>query len=49
MRELITLACNECKGRNYSTFKNRKTTQNRLERNKYCKVCHRHTMHKETK
>ncbi|MBI1883247.1 MAG: 50S ribosomal protein L33 [Chlamydiae bacterium] len=49
MRESITLACTECKGRNYYTYKNKKTTQARLERNKFCKVCHRHTLHKEAK
>ncbi|MEE9613565.1 MAG: 50S ribosomal protein L33 [Thermodesulfobacteriota bacterium] len=49
MREIITLACTECKRRNYSTTKNKKTTTDRLELRKYCKFCRRHTVHKETK
>ena len=31
MREIITLQCPECKNRNYSTTKNKKTTTGRLE------------------
>jgi large subunit ribosomal protein L33 len=49
MREIITLACTECKRRNYSTTKNKKTTPDRLELKKFCKFCRRHTPHKETK
>ena len=30
-REIITLQCGECKERNYSTTKNRKTTPDRIE------------------
>ncbi len=39
MRVKITLACTECKQRNY----------NRLTMNKYCRFCKKHTPHKETK
>ncbi len=49
MREGITLACTECKRRNYRTNKNKKTTTERIELMKYCKWCHKHTLHKETK
>ena len=49
MREGITLACTECKRRNYRTNKNKKTTTERVELMKYCKWCHKHTLHKETK
>ncbi|MBI2447053.1 MAG: 50S ribosomal protein L33 [Candidatus Omnitrophica bacterium] len=49
MRELITLACTECKRRNYDTTKNRKNTPDRLELKKYCKFCKKRTLHKETK
>lgn len=49
MRVAITLACSECKNRNYITSKNKKTTPDRLEINKYCNHCKKHTMHKETK
>lgn len=49
MRVKITLACSECKQRNYDTFKNKKNTPDRLERNKYCPFCHKHTLHRESK
>jgi large subunit ribosomal protein L33 len=49
MRENITLACTECKQRNYETSKNKKTNSERIELNKYCKFCKKHTAHKETK
>ncbi|HZX36439.1 MAG: 50S ribosomal protein L33 [Deltaproteobacteria bacterium] len=49
MREIITLACMECKRRNYSSTKNKKTTSERVELKKYCKFCKRHVAHKETK
>ncbi len=47
--EIIALACSECKRRNYTTTKNRKTKQEKLELMKYCKWDHKHTLHKETK
>jgi len=34
----ITLACTECKQRNYNTTKK-----------KYCRFCKKHTVHRETK
>jgi large subunit ribosomal protein L33 len=49
MREIITLACLDCKERNYSTAKNRRNTPDRLELKKYCKRCRKHTAHKEVK
>jgi len=49
MREIIALACNDCKRRNYSKTKNKKTTPDRLELRKYCRFCRKHTAHKETK
>ena len=49
MADIITLACTECKRRNYSTTKNKKTMTERLEIKKYCKFCQKHTVHKETK
>ena len=49
MREKITLACTECKQRNYDSKKNKKNTPDRLELNKYCRFCRKHTLHKETK
>ena len=49
MRVKITLACTECKQRNYDTVKNKKNDPDRLEMNKYCRFCKKHTLHRETK
>ncbi len=49
MRDLITLACTECKQRNYNTDKNKKTMQGKLELKKFCRFCGKHTLHKEAK
>lgn len=45
----VTLACTECGQRNYNTFKNKKNNPERMEMNKYCRFCKKHTLHKETK
>lgn len=45
----VTLACTECKERNYQTEKNRRNTQERLEFTKYCKRERKHTLHRETR
>lgn len=47
MRIQITLACNECKRRNYYTTKNKKNHPERLELKKYCRWCRTHTVHRE--
>jgi large subunit ribosomal protein L33 len=44
----VTLACSECKARNYRTTKAREEP-GALELKKYCKECKRHTLHRETK
>ena len=49
MRVKVTLACGECKQRNYNTIKNKKNDPDRIEMNKYCPFCKKHTLHKETK
>jgi large subunit ribosomal protein L33 len=49
MRDIVTLACTECKRRNYSTTKNKKKTTERLEMSKYCRFCRKHTGHRESK
>ena len=49
MRVKVTLRCNECKQRNYNTMKNKKNTPDKLELNKYCPFCKKHTVHTETK
>ena len=46
MRVKVTLACTECKQRNYNTMKNKKNDPDRLEMNKYCRFCRKHTLHK---
>ena len=48
-REIITLACQECKRRNYTTTKNKKTKTDRLEIRKYCRFDRKHTAHREVK
>ena len=48
-RIIVTLECTECKERNYTTQKNRKNDPGRIELQKYCPRCHKHTAHKETK
>jgi len=49
VRVTVTLACSECKQRNYTTTKNKRTLTNRLEIKKYCPFCKNHTAHRETK
>ncbi|MDY7017469.1 MAG: 50S ribosomal protein L33 [Nitrospirota bacterium] len=49
MRDIITLACNTCKRRNYTTTKNKKTTTDRIEKKKYCRYCRSHTPHREVR
>ena len=39
MRVGVTLACSECKRRNYTTNKNKKNNPDRIELNKYCPFC----------
>ena len=48
-REIITLQCTECKNRNYTSSKNKKTSSERLELKKFCPSCRKHTSHKETR
>ncbi|RKX80091.1 MAG: 50S ribosomal protein L33 [Spirochaetes bacterium] len=47
--EIIALQCSECKRRNYTTKKNKKNIQGKLELKKYCSFDRKHTLHKETK
>ena len=49
LRTRITLACTECKQRNYNTKKEKKLHPDRMETKKYCRFCKKHTVHKETK
>ena len=49
VRPKITLACTECKERNYITKKNRRNDPDRMELNKFCPRCRKHTAHRETR
>jgi len=49
MRTAITLACTDCKQRNYTTTKEKKNQPDRIEMKKFCKFCNAHTLHRETK
>ncbi len=48
-REIITIQCTDCKRRNYSTTKNKKTMSERLELKKFCPFCRKHISHREVK
>jgi large subunit ribosomal protein L33 len=47
MRDLVGLACDQCKSKNYTTTKNKKKTTDKLEFKKFCARCRTHTAHKE--
>ena len=54
-RSYVALECTVCKEENkvsrenYFVEKNKTNTPDRLELNKYCPVCKKHTTHKEKK
>lgn len=48
-RALITLACTQCKERNYTSQKNKKNDPQRLELKKFCPRCRTHTLHREVR
>ncbi|MDZ4722287.1 MAG: 50S ribosomal protein L33 [candidate division Zixibacteria bacterium] len=48
-RDRITIACGDCKQRNYDTYKNKRLHPERVEYKKYCRFCTKHTVHKETR
>ena len=49
MRVSVTLACSECKRRNYTTTKSKNNDPDRIEIKKYCPWDKKHTLHKETR
>ena len=49
VRPKITLACQECKHRNYITKKNRRNDPDRMELKKFCPNCRCHRLHRETR
>lgn len=54
-RGYVALECTVCKAErgvskeNYFVSKNRMNTPEKLEENKYCPTCRKHTAHKEKK
>ena len=49
VRIAVTLACEQCKRRNYQSNKSRRNSPDRIELRKYCRWCGSHTAHKETR
>jgi len=49
MRDIVTLACEDCKNRNYTTTRNKRKNPNRMEIKKFCPFCRKHTLHKQTR
>ncbi len=49
VRVIITLACSDCRERNYTTTKNRRNDSQRLEFRKYCSRCQVHRLHREVR
>jgi large subunit ribosomal protein L33 len=49
MRDLVGLACDECKRKNYTTTRNKKKTTEKLTIKKFCPACRGHRAHKEIK
>ena len=48
-RSLVTLKCSECGNETKRVSKNKRNTTERLELNKHCKTCRKHTVQKEKK
>ena len=48
-RIVITMACTECRERNYSSMKNRRNDTQRMELNKFCPRCHARKLHREVR
>ena len=49
VRIAVTLACEECKRRNYQTNKSKRNNPERIQLRKYCRWCRCHTAHRETR
>ena len=49
IRPKITMACVDCKERNYITKKNRRNDPDRMELKKFCPRCKLSTVHRETR
>ena len=49
VRVLINLACTDCRERTYNSEKNRRNDSGRMELNKFCPRCRKHTLHREVR
>lgn len=49
VKRQVRLECTVCKHINYLTYRNPKSTPEKLELKKFCKHCRKTTLHKETK
>lgn len=47
--KLIRLRCTTCKHVNYTTRKNKKLVERKIELKKFCDWCRKQTIHKESK
>jgi len=47
-REIVGMVCSICKNQNYVTLRNKVNMEKKLEIKKYCKLCRKSTLHKET-
>jgi large subunit ribosomal protein L33 len=48
-KAITKLACSACKTTNYFTKKTKKSAEKKLELNKFCSTCKKHSKHKESK
>ncbi len=49
VREMIWLACDECRSRNYQTEKNKRNDPDRISLTKFCPRCRVRRSHKEVR
>ena len=49
IRIAVTMACTDCKERNYQSTKSKRNTPDRIELNKFCRRCGTSTVHRETR
>jgi len=48
-KSFIKMACSACKTTNYFTKKTKKIAEKKLELKKFCRICKKHLVHKESK
>jgi large subunit ribosomal protein L33 len=48
-KPFLKIQCTVCKNTNYFTKKSKKTAEKKLELQKFCSTCRKHTKHKESK